>query len=113
MNATLATPAPAPASSSAPPDAGFDMATRLAALEGRVARLEAEKKAPRAAGAAADETLDSAEAAKFLGYSIHGFYRLLERDDEALAKCYFRAPGKRSHMKFSRRALEKYKVART
>jgi hypothetical protein len=83
------------------------MAARLAELEGRVARLEG-----RNAGAEQDETFSSEEAARFLGYSIHGLYRLIERDEE-LAKCYFRAPGKKSHMKFSRRALERYKIART
>lgn len=82
------------------------IATRLAELEARVARIEGER-----AVTAADPTLDSAEAARFLGFSIHGFYRILKRDPE-LVKCYFRVPGKRSHMKFSRDALEKYKAAR-
>ncbi|HVY60399.1 MAG TPA: hypothetical protein VHF22_02050 [Planctomycetota bacterium] len=89
------------------PDPRFDVAARLAALEARVAKLEAQK-----VGAERDETLSSAEAATYLGYSIHGLYRLLERD-EALTKCYFRAPGGKSHLRFSRIALENYKAART
>jgi hypothetical protein len=88
-------------------DPRFDIAARLAALEGRLARIEAQ-----GAGADEDSTLDTAGAARFLGYSVHGLYKLLERDHE-LGKCYFRAPGKRSRMRFSRQALERYKAART
>jgi hypothetical protein len=88
------------------------LAGRLAEAEARIARLEA-----KLHGAAElDDALDSAAAARFVGCSVRNLYRIC-KSDPALAKCYHRAlprkAGASTKLVFSRKALERWKAARS
>ena len=84
------------------------LAGRLAEAEARIARLEA-----KLHGAAElDDAMQLAAAARLCGYSGSNFRKLAKKDPE-LARCYHKAPGRASRLIFSRKALERWKAARS
>lgn len=84
--------------------------SRLAELEGRLARVEARVGAPRDGE---DEVLETADAARLAGFGSVGGFRKVLRRDPSLARAYARAPGRRSRLRWSRRKLLAWIEARS